>query len=104
MPGELTATDPLGNTVYLLPEVYLAGKKAEDVYDDVTMVIKRPAALIELQEQNQSQYYYFRSVGWNKALLITTRFDNDRWEAFRLVENPSADMMSAILKKGKQLI
>ncbi|MGZ3952891.1 MAG: hypothetical protein ACXVBZ_15930 [Flavisolibacter sp.] len=104
MPGELTATDPLGNTVHLLPEVYFAENKEKGIYDDVTMVISKPAAFIEVKEEGETLYYYFRSVGWNKALLIISHYHNERWEAFRLVQNPPAEMMSAILKKGRQII
>ena len=104
MPGELTATDPLGNTVHLLPEVYFKEDTESGIYDDVTTVINKPAALIEINENGEIQYFYYRSVGWSNALLIISRYHNDRWEAFSLVQNPSVDMMSALLKKGKQII
>jgi len=104
MPGEFTAADPLGNIVHLLPEVYFSEDKEMGIYDDVTMVIKRPAALIEVKEDDATEYYYYRSVGWNKALLVVSRFYNERWEAFRLIQNPSSEMMSGLLKKGKQVV
>lgn len=104
MAAPSTATDPLGNTVYLLPEVHFTQNDEKGIYDDVTKVISKPAALIEVIENGETHYFYLRSVGWNSSLLVVSRFKNDRWEAFRLVQNPPADLMSAILKKGKHML
>jgi hypothetical protein len=93
----------LGRTVYLSPDAFLMHDKASGVFDDVTAVIKRPAVLVEVKENETTEYYYFRSVGWNKALLIVTHLDNDRWQAYKFVWNPTADAMSNVLSRGKQV-
>jgi hypothetical protein len=104
MPNEVAVIDPLGKTIYLLPGILFSENEAEEIYDDATVVIKKPALLVEVHENNATQLYYFRSIGWNKTLLIITRRDNERWEAYSCVKNPSSEILSAILKKGKQLI
>jgi hypothetical protein len=103
MPDELTAIDPLGRTVYL-PADFATDSNPNGVIDDVTAVIIRPAVLIEVKEKEETEYYYFRSVGWNKALLIITQLHNNRWEAYKFVWNPTAEMMSNVLGKGKQVV
>ena len=104
MPDELTAIDPLGRTIYLPAADYSTDDNAIGVFDDVTAVIKRPAVVIEVKENEKTEYYYFRSVGWNKALLIITHLHNGRWEAYRHVWNPTAEMMSNVLGRGKQVV
>ena len=104
MINEVTAIDPLGKTVHLLPGILFSENEDEGIYDGATTVIKKPALLVEVNENNETQFYYFRSVGWNKTLLLTTRFHEGRWEAFQCLKNPSSEMISALLKKGKHII
>jgi hypothetical protein len=104
MPNEVAVIDPLGKTIHLLPGIFFAENEAEEIYDDATAVIKKPALLVKVHENDATQFYYFRSVGWNKTLLIITRWSNDRWEAYSCIKNPPAETLSAILKKGSQLI
>jgi hypothetical protein len=104
MPNESAVIDPLGKTIHLLPDIFFSENETEEIFDDASTVIKKPALLVEVNENDVTQFYYFRSVGWNKTLLIITRWDKDRWEAYRCVKNPSSEELSAILKKGNQLI
>jgi hypothetical protein len=103
MPNEVTVSDPLGKTIYFLPEILFSQNEAEETYDDATMVIKKPALLVEVQENNTTQRYYLRSIGNNKTLLVIVRQNIDRWEAYSCVKNPSRETLFAILKKGNQL-
>jgi hypothetical protein len=103
MPNEVITTDPLGKTIHLLPADLFTETETSEIYDDATTVIRKPAILIEVKEKDETLYYYFRSVGWNNTLLITVRFNNNRWEAFHYVKNPSNQMLSSVLRKGKQL-
>jgi hypothetical protein len=102
MPDELTVIDPLGKTIYLLPE-FCAENEPQEIYDDVTIIIRKPAMLIETNENDETRFYYFRSVGWNKTLFIITHWKNNRWEAYKCIKNPSGEILSIILKKGKQI-
>ena len=104
MPNEVAVTDPLGKTIYLLPGIFFSQNEVEEVYDDATAIIKKPAMLIEVRENNSTEFYYFRSIGWKKTLLVVTRWSNNRWEAYKCLKNPSSEILSAILKKGKQLV
>jgi len=104
MPKEVAVIDPLGKTIFLLPAIFFDENEAEEIYDDATAVIKKPAMLFEVQENNATQFYYFRSIGWKKTLLIMTTWGNDRWEAHDCIKNPSSKLLGHLLKKGKQLI
>lgn len=104
MLNEVAVIDPLGKTIHLLPGIFFSENEAEEIYDDATIVIKKPALHVEVHEKGATQLYYFRSIGWNKTLLIVTRWSNNRWEAYSCVKNPSSETLSAILKKGNHLI
>lgn len=103
MTNEVFAIDPLGKTIYLLSEIFFIESEANEIYDDATTVIKKPAFIIEIKENNDTQFYYFRSVGWNNTLLIKVRLDNNRWEAYDWIKNPSSEILLFVLKKGKQI-
>jgi hypothetical protein len=96
--------DPLGKAVYLLPAICGEKNEHHEVYDDAATVIHKPAILVETRENGELQFHYFRSVGWNSTLLIAARFQNHRWEAYSCVKNPTTRELSAILKRGKQII
>jgi hypothetical protein len=104
MPNEVAVIDPLGKTIHLLHGVLFSENEAEGIYDDAAAVIEKPALLVEVHDNNVTELYYFRSIGWNKTLLIIARWNNDRWEADHYIKNPSSETLSAILKKGNQLI
>jgi hypothetical protein len=103
MTNEVIAMDPFGKTIYLLPEIFFIETEAQEIYDDATTVIKKPAIIIEVKENNETQFYYFRSVGWNNTLLIKTRLNNGRWEAYDCTKNPTSEILLSVLKKGKQI-
>lgn len=105
MANEAIAIDPLGNAVYLLDQICHSDPgKEQEIYDDATTVIQKPAILVEISEENEKQLYYFRSIGWHHTLLIIARYFNNRWEAYDSVKDPSNDELAAILKKGKQIL
>jgi hypothetical protein len=101
---EMTAVDPLGKTIFLLPEACTIENEPYEIYDDATTVIQKPALLVEVNEDNATIFYYYRSVGWNSTLLISVGWDNNRWEVMSCRRNPSSEELSGILKKGKQII
>lgn len=103
MAGNLTVIDPLGKLIHLLPEIFTTENDAEEIYDDAAMVIKKPAVIIEANENGAVQYYYFRSVGWNRTLLIIAHWNNSQWEAYKCIKNPSSEMLVNLMKKGKQI-
>lgn len=104
MPNEVAVIDPLGKTIHLLPGIFFAENEIEEIYDEVATVIKKPALLVKEEESNVTQFYYFRSIGWKRTLLIVARWEHHQWEAYSCMQNPSIEILSAILKKGIQLI
>lgn len=104
MINEVIAKDPFGKLIHLSPGMILSENDPDEVYDDAATVIKKPAIVIEVKENNETQLYYFRSVGWNSTLLITAKLNNGRWEAYDYLKNPTSKILSAILKKGNQLL
>jgi hypothetical protein len=103
MPNEVIAVDPLGKAIHL-PKISYDGNETAEIYDDAATVIEKPALIIEVTENGETQFYYFRSVGWNNTLLIIVRFIHDRWEAFDFVKNASSQLLLSVLKKGKQIL
>ncbi|HEU4472198.1 MAG TPA: hypothetical protein VFR58_13995 [Flavisolibacter sp.] len=101
----LSVTDPLGKVVFLLQDMFASCLRntKEDIFDDAATVIRKPALMIE-QEGNPPSLYYFRSVGWHNTLLIEVGERNERWETKRCILNPSNEMLSDILRNGKQLL
>ena len=107
MTNEAPITDPLGKKIYLVPEICTIENELheeEEIYDDVSIVIKKPALIIEVNENDETKFYYFRSVGWEHTLLINVHYHNSRWEAYKCKKNPDSQELSILLKKGKQLL
>ena len=96
--------DPLGKEILILSSIILDRNEEEGIYDDAATVIKRPAILIEIEEHNTTEFFYFRSIGWNNTMLIRVRFFNNRWEAYQSIKNPSSEELTSLLKRGKQII
>jgi hypothetical protein len=99
----MSIIDPLGRTIHLLEGIRVE-EDDPDIYDDVATVIQKPALLIEVDENNEIEFYYFRSVGWYNTLLIMVHFQNNQWEAYSRIKNPLNEVLNNLLKKGKQLI
>lgn len=104
MIDEVIVTDPFGKMIHLLSRMPLDENDPNEIYDDAVAVIKKPAIVIEIKENNETQIYYFRSVGWNSTLLIIVKLNNSRWEAYEYIKNPPSEILSAALKKGNQLL
>jgi len=103
MTSAVTVVDPLGKIIYLLPHLILKLNSAKDIIDEISTVITKPAILVEVKENKETELYYFRSVGSNKTFLIIIRLINKRWEAYQCIKNPAGVMLSTVLKKGKQI-
>ena len=102
---ERTILDPFHNKVYLTDGIcFNISRNATEIYDDASMVIRKPAMMIEVHENDDRYLYYFRSVGWHSTMLITVHFNNERWETFECKKNPTNETLSALLKKGRQLV
>ena len=107
MANEVTSvTDPLGNTIHLLEGICMDedNKPDPEIFDSAVTVIQKPALAVRIQTDHVLEHYYFRSVGWHNTLLIIARFNNNRWESYKCVKNPSSEELSELLKNGKQII
>jgi hypothetical protein len=100
----ITTLDPLGRTIFLLSGISITRNEEYGIFDDAATVIKKPAILLEVKENSETEFYYFRSIGWNNTLLIKVHFKNNRWEAYHCTKNPSNEELTAILRKGKQIL
>jgi len=100
-----TVTDPLGNTIHLLQDIHLMSCENEkDMYDSPETVISKPAMLIEVTRELKKQMYYFRYVGGERTMLILVDYNGSRWEITECIRNPPNEMLSKIMKSGKQLL
>jgi hypothetical protein len=98
--------DPLGRQICINKK--LCGRKIEelaplDLYDDFYTVLTKPAILVEIQK-TPPEFAYFRSIGWQFAVLIKVKFAARLWEAYTCIINPSNDELVELLKRGKQII
>lgn len=96
--------DPLGHKVCLTKALCSYHSiESKDQYDDLLMVIKNPAILIELTA-SQVEYFYYRSIGWQLSVLIQTQFTSDCWKAVKCTINPLDVDLIKLLQRGKQII
>ena len=94
----------LRRTIHLLSGIRIDKNEEMGIYDEVSTVVQEPAILIELNENNKTDFCYFRSIGWHQTMLIKAQFRNERWEAFYFLRNPSNKKLSAVIKRGKQIL
>lgn len=101
-----TAVDPFGKTIFFLHGIRIGinDKEEHEIFDNAATVIQKPAILVEVKENDKTEFFYFRSIGWHNTMLIKARFNNNRWEAYNCIKNPASEELSALLKRGKQLI
>jgi hypothetical protein len=100
-----TANDPLGNTIFLLEDIFLSGTEANTEISNVAATaIRKPAFLVEVWQDGEVQRFYFRSTDWHNTMLLGVHFHHNRWEAFSCILNPTAEKLSDILKTGNQLL
>ena len=105
MAGGNSVKDPLGNEIFLV-HVYsqpFLESITEDNLEEFSDAIKKPALLLEVNE-NDKELYYLRAIDWDRKILLVAQFVNNRWESVRHIENPSSEDLALVMKKGKQLI
>lgn len=97
-----TIVDPLGNEVLFpkhLTDLSRLGKDLLDVYDMPAKVIEAPAIMMHVSGSSEENYYY-RSIGWENALLIGTKKIGNRWIVHSIQNNPSSQHLRDIYKAG----
>jgi hypothetical protein len=97
--------DPLGHRVSLTKKLCYLGNhngSADELYDDLYSVIKKPALLIETDLP--AELNYFRSIGWQFSVLIKVKLERNVWEAYKCIVNPSDTDMIELMKMGRQII
>jgi len=98
-------TDPLGNNIYLPHECgVIRNEEANENYDDASTVIMKPAMLFRVEDGTTETLFYFRSVGWHKTMLIIVKYQESKWKSTQCMMNPPNEMLSEIMKDGRQLI
>jgi hypothetical protein len=78
--------------------------EVSDTKTELVLALKEPALLVEVNNPEEKEHYYYRSVNWHLTLLLTSRFQYNRWEVTGGTWNPSSNLLSDILKKGKRLV
>jgi hypothetical protein len=86
--------DPLGNTIQIPGNV--SQNCCRDIHE-ITRVITSPAFIIK--ERNQ-KIYFFKLVAWEVNVLVEVRFQKKHFVVSCCQENPSAEYISTLLKKG----
>lgn len=100
------AIDPFGKNINIpekLCDVHQQPFDISNIFDDVQDVIKKPAMVFETV-QTATEFYYFRSVGWDYVLLIGAHKQNEDWIAYQCIINPDAGYMADIFTRCRQLL
>jgi hypothetical protein len=96
--------DPLGNSVQISVAICeSADQNSIEIYDDAIAVIEKPA-LVFLMQQEKTEHYYYRSVGWNKIMMIIAEKQDGSFIASECIIDPSKELMATIFEKGTQLL
>ncbi|MGZ8543872.1 MAG: hypothetical protein ACXWV0_01185 [Flavisolibacter sp.] len=103
--GARTVTDPFNNKIFLVEGICRESPdKLSEIYDDASVVIQKPAMMLEVIREELKEFYYFRSIGWQSTLLIGVHLQNEQWVTFSCEKNPSNEKLSDLLKRGRQLV
>jgi hypothetical protein len=103
---ERIVKDPFGNHVRISQDICdeMVLSAHTETLDDTFEVIRKPIILIELTDSPTVQLCYYRAISWDTTLLVICRKVDEEWEAFRCLKNPTHQVISDLLKKGRQLI
>ena len=101
----MSIVDPLGNTIILLEGLCFENEKPDPgVYDTVVNVIQKPAMMISVETDHSTLHYYYRSIEWHNTMLISVLYKNGKWYSEKCIRNPSNEVLSILLKSGKQIL
>lgn len=102
---EMSVKDPVGNLVVLSGRTPPAGTENNFVNaEELSTVIARPAMLIEVLQDHVRFLYYFRSIDWHQTMLVEVREAGGQLSIHGVRHNPGSEEISALLKKGRQLV
>ena len=100
------AKDPFGVVVVLdtvLCDENGIEKDFSHLQRAITTAIENPALLVHVFGV-PGKRYYFRSIHWQRTLLIGVHQENGIWSAKECIENPSGQFMLGIYLQGTQLV
>lgn len=104
MKTERAIQDPLGNNVLVDDTICnLQHYNLEEIYDDVIAVIEKPALVFRI-ENGTIEHFYYRSIGWNKTLMVIAQKIQQYFHAKECIVDPTKTFMASIFEKGEQLI
>ena len=95
MPHNKVILDPLGNIITVPPDIY-CGKGCRS-YAEIKKVIADPAYVIAIGNE---ELYYFRFIEYNTNILLEARIKNISLIVAACIQNPTAEYISGLLKKG----
>lgn len=86
-------TDPLGHTIFIST---FSGQ-----CDSPELLVISPAFIIQLGFE---ELYYFRMIEWEMNMLIASKTDHAWFVAESVMQQPTTDYISLLLKKGGRVI
>lgn len=98
--------DPYGNEIFIQQEMAEFTRhinSRDEILDDITTVIERPAMMFK-SNGAIIQLYYMRAIGWNKTLLVCAKKRHDHFEVTNCEVDPSARKLSELYHWADQLI
>ncbi len=82
-------TDPLGHSIFIST---FSGQ-----CESPEKLITNPTFIIQLGFE---ELYYFRMIEWEMNMLIASKNDHAKFVAESIIQQPTTDYISILLKKG----
>jgi hypothetical protein len=98
--------DPFGNEI-LIGQTIVDYKEgilmSDEIYDDVSRVIERPIMIFKMNN-DETQLYYVRAIGWNKTMLLAVERKNGHFEVVNYEIDPPIERIAELHQKGERLL
>ena len=89
-----TIRDPLGNRVHLSPE----WNNDPQSVNQLKQIIAAPAFMITI---TNGPLYFIRKLSPRVNKLVEVKFSDAAYTVHNLIDNPTVEYISALLKKGR---
>lgn len=98
--------DPFGNEILIQQKIVDFKeqiKESEEIFDDISKVIERPIMIFRMNEDG-TQLYYLRAIGWNKTMLLGVQKNNNHFEVINYEIDPPIERITELHQMGQRLI
>ncbi len=95
-----TVIDPLGDKVFLPSGLFDISKSIEKwSADEIHDIVRKPAFILE--KKDAASRYYYRSLGWDTAILVEASRTDGIFTAVRSDVNPKQSEIMEIMNNAR---